>query len=103
MDPDSSLSLFLLAGPLPWHVGEVVWYFLSRGMGSRWSFSGQAEGLGFSKEWVIIEVTTGQLGREETAKQACRSSLTLVSLTVFSSYSLLRSFFLMAVGPGPQL
>jgi len=34
-------------------------------MGSRWSFSGQAEALGFSKEWAIIKVTTGQLGEEK--------------------------------------
>ena len=57
MAPDSSLSLFLLAGP-PSLARWGRWF-------EGWSFSEQAEALGFSKEWAIIKVTTGQLGEEK--------------------------------------
>ena len=62
------------------HGQQMVFLWTGRGFGV---FQGVGDNQ--SDNWTV--------GRGKTAKQATRSSLTFVSLTVFSSYGLLRVLF----------
>ena len=65
LNPDSSLSLFLLAGPLPWlFEGNGVGGVAVEGHRQQMVYLGRGRGFGTFQAVVTIEVTTGQLEEE---------------------------------------